>query len=430
MVSKSLNLIIKEVKDLLRDPKILIGMILIPLIMFPVIGLAIRISMESSIELYPKSTIAIVDLDDGKFSNLIIETLKNTPNINLVEINTISISNVLARSMELNTSVLIIIPKGFTLNITLGQNGFIHVFSIIREINIASTGVSGVLGSIIDIIEKTVSYRIISELVSNRNPETVMKPIVVSYSTVFRGEVLDINPQVVLGLLISQSTMLPVAILIILIFAVQIAATSIAIEKEQKTLETLLTLPVGRLTILGSKLIGSSIIAALGSISYMIGFRYYMSSFMEYAPEQLNIPILFPSLSFHVVIGLLIFITLVASLALAIIIAVFAEDVRSAQTLVGYMIPLIIIPGIIAMFSDMNALPLTVKILMYAIPFSYPMIATRSGLIGDYSIAYAGIIYITVFTLVILYVAARLFTTERILTARISLRRDRSSGNL
>ncbi|MEM2540891.1 MAG: ABC transporter permease subunit, partial [Candidatus Methanomethylicia archaeon] len=257
MVSKSLNLIIKEVKDLLRDPKILIGMILIPLIMFPVIGLAIRISMESSIELYPKSTIAIVDLDDGKFSNLIIETLKNTPNINLVEINTISISNVLARSMELNTSVLIIIPKGFTLNITLGQNGFIHVFSIIREINIASTGVSGVLGSIIDIIEKTVSYRIISELVSNRNPETVMKPIVVSYSTVFRGEVLDINPQVVLGLLISQSTMLPVAILIILIFAVQIAATSIAIEKEQKTLETLLTLPVGRLTILGSKLIGS-----------------------------------------------------------------------------------------------------------------------------------------------------------------------------
>lgn len=429
MVNKGLNLVVKEVKDLLRDPKILIGMILIPLIMFPAIGLAISTSMESSIEPYLKFTIAIVDFDDGEFSNLILETLKSTLNINLVEINTMSI-DVLVKSMELNASVLIIIPKGFTLNITLGQKSFIRVLPIIREINISSIEVSRVLGSIIDVIKETVSHQIISELVPNRNPETIMEPIVVSYSTVLRGEVLDINPQAVLKLLISQSTMLPVAIFIILIFAVQIAATSIAIEKEQKTLEILLTLPVSRLTILGSKLIGSSIIAALGSVSYMVGFRYYMGSFMRYVPEQLNIPILSPLLSFYVVIGLLIFITLIASLALAIIIAVFAEDVRSAQTLVGYMIPLIIIPGIVTMFSDMNALPLTVKILMYAIPFSYPMIAARSGLMGDYLIAYAGIIYITVFTLVILYVAAKLFTTEKILTARISLRRGKISGSL
>jgi ABC-2 type transport system permease protein len=239
----------------------------------------------------------------------------------------------------------------------------------------------------------------------------------------FRGEVLNTNPQVILEILTSQLTTLPVTIFIILIFAVQIAATSIAIEKEQKTLETLLTLPVGRLTILGSKLIGSSIIAALGSVSYMVGFRYYMNSFMEYSMQQPDIPILSPSLSFYIVIGLLMFITLVASLALAIVIAVFAEDVRSAQALVGYIAPLIIIPGIVSMFSDVNTLPLTVKILIYAIPFSYPMIAARSGLMGDYSIAFIGVVYVTVFTIAILYVAAKLFITEKILTARIFLRR-------
>ncbi len=69
-----------------------------------------------------------------------------------------------------------------------------------------------------------------------------MKPLSVSYSTVFRSEVLNINPQIVLGLFISQSTILPVITLITLISAVQIATIPIAIEKEQKTLEILLTL--------------------------------------------------------------------------------------------------------------------------------------------------------------------------------------------
>jgi|YelNatPaOPRAMG01_1025707.scaffolds.fasta_scaffold75733_2 ABC-2 type transport system permease protein len=423
MVSGGLNLVVKEVKDLLRDPKILIGMIIVPLIMFPVMGSAIKVSIGTLRETYSKSTVAAVDFDGGCFSSLITEVLRKNPSIDLVELNATSIDDVLAQSRGLDTSLLIVIPRGFSLNITLGQHGFIYIFSIIREISISSIRGGEVLGSITDVIDKAVSYRVISELAPGRDPEAVLKPVVVYYNTMFRGEVLNTNPQVILGILTSQLTTLPVTIFIVLIFAVQIAATSIAIEKEQKTLETLLTLPVGRLTILGSKLIGSSIIAALGSVSYMVGFRYYMNSFMEYSMQQLDIPILSPSLSFYIVIGLLMFITLVASLALAIVIAVFAEDVRSAQALVGYIAPLIIIPGIVSMFSDVNTLPLTVKILIYAIPFSYPMIAARSGLMGDYSIAFIGVVYVTVFTIAILYVAAKLFTTEKILTARIFLRR-------
>ena len=423
MVSGGLNLVVKEVKDLLRDPKILIGMILVPLIMFPVMGSAIKVSIGALREAYSKSTVAAVDFDGGCFSSLIIEALRKNPSIDLVELNAASIDDLLAQSRGLDTSLLIVIPGGFSLNITLGKHGFIYIFSIIREISISSIGGGEVLGSITDVIDKAVSYRVISELAPGRDPEAVLKPVLVYYNTIFRGEVLNINPQVILGILTSQLTTLPVTIFIVLIFAVQIAATSIAIEKEQKTLETLLTLPVGRLTILGSKLIGSSIIAALGSVSYMVGFRYYMNSFMEYNLQQLDIPILSPPLSFYIVIGLLMFITLVASLALAIVIAVFAEDVRSAQALVGYIVPLIIIPGIISMFSDVNTLPPIVKILMYAIPFSYPMIAARSGLTGDYSIAFIGVVYVTAFTIAILYVAAKLFTTEKILTARILPRR-------
>jgi len=50
--------------------------------------------------------------------------------------------------------------------------------------------------------------------------------------------------------------------LIIMVLASQTAVTSIAIEKEEKTLETLLTLPVKRVTVLWGKLVGSTIVAA------------------------------------------------------------------------------------------------------------------------------------------------------------------------
>ena len=32
------NILVKELKELIRDPKILLGMIIVPLIMFPILG--------------------------------------------------------------------------------------------------------------------------------------------------------------------------------------------------------------------------------------------------------------------------------------------------------------------------------------------------------------------------------------------------------
>jgi hypothetical protein len=46
---------------------------------------------------------------------------------------------------------------------------------------------------------------------------------------------------------------------------------------------------------------------------------------------------------------------------------------------------------------------------------------------GDYLTAALGIIYVTAFTLVIMYVASRLFATEKILTAKLRFRGLRKS---
>jgi ABC-2 type transport system permease protein len=64
-------------------------------------------------------------------------------------------------------------------------------------------------------------------------------------------------------------------------------------------------------------------------------------------------------------------------------------------------------------------LPLPIKAVLFAIPFSQPVIASKAVIAGDYLTTILGIIYVTAFTLVVMYIASRLFATEKILTAKL-----------
>ena len=64
--------------------------------------------------------------------------------------------------------------------------------------------------------------------------------------------------------------------MIMLTYAMQIAATSVAMEKEEKTLETLLTTPVDRFAILMGKVSSTIIVAGVAAITVLIGYNYMM----------------------------------------------------------------------------------------------------------------------------------------------------------
>jgi len=93
--------------------------------------------------------------------------------------------------------------------------------------------------------------------------------------------------------------------------------------------------------------------------------------------------------------------------------------------LVGPLSILLIFPMIIMMFTDVYALPFPLMIILLAIPFTHPMMASNVTFTGDYLTAVLGIVYVSIFTIVVLYVAARLFGTEKILTAKLKLRKLR-----
>jgi ABC-2 type transport system permease protein len=420
------NIIVKEVKELVRDPKILLPMIIIPLIMFPLMGFAIQTSTKAAQQRMEELSVAVIDLDGGP----VVQNLTNfltALNVKIVQIDDLNINEAFTYVQESDLTGLIVVPSGFSQNITEEETSELEVYASFRGGGITESTTSSALSSLVTLFESNLVDQRINERFPESNAMTVLNPIALSEKSIIKGKGVDVNPQVLFGLVISQSTILPVGIMMLLIFSMQLAATAVASEKEEKTLETLLTLPINRFMILAGKLTGSIIVAVVGAIAYLIGFSYYISSFTGAVPTEGGVDLaaigLAPTPLSYLIIGLSLFMALISALALAISVSIFAEDVRGAQALVGPLSILFIFPMLFSIFTDIYALPFPLSIILLAIPFTHPILAANVAFTGNYLLAIGGIAYMTIFTVAVLYIAARLFGTEKILTAKLKFKR-------
>ena len=62
------SIFIKELKELIRDPKILIGIIIIPIIMFPALGAVLGYAQQTAIEQAQKTNLLILNNDNDIWS--------------------------------------------------------------------------------------------------------------------------------------------------------------------------------------------------------------------------------------------------------------------------------------------------------------------------------------------------------------------------
>jgi len=422
-----LNIVTKEVKEMMRDPRILLGMVLAPLLIFPLMGFILRTSTEAMQESLRTVSIAVVDFDGKAIAQNLTNFLKSMPNVKVEIIEAQSIDEIAAYVQASNITSLVIIPEGFSSNITEGEKAELKVYGVFRAGGITESVAFSAAQNLIELYKRNL----MNETVQTRFPEnpTVLDPIDVSQSSIIKGKPVDVNPTALFSFTQAQSFGLPLALFMLIILAMQLASTSVATEKEEKTLETLMSLPLNRFTLLMGKLAGSTLVAAIGAIATILGVIYYMGSFAFGMPAQPSVDLaaigLAPSLLSYAILGLSVFVALLSALALAVVISVFAEDVRGAQSLLGIVYMPLLIPMFALMFADLNTLPFGLQILLLALPFTHPMLAARATITGDYLVAVLGIGYVAVFTLVILYIAARLFATEKILTAKIRLGRKK-----
>ena len=420
------SLVIKEIKELIRDPKILIGVILMPIIIFPVMGSAINISTTSVQRALITASFAIYNEDEGSATAVLLDYLYRNNTVISIEAN--GIQDALTIYQETNATTLLWIMEGYSENVSQGLKGELKVYANLKSLSIAETSSTDAIGGILNYYAYFLSISNINSLLEQAGTmgeaSVVRSPLSVNYQSIIKGNVIDVAPSQIVSVIMSQSVILPVMVMVMLMFAIQMAATSIAIEKEQKTLETLMTLPVSRLTILSGKLAGSIVVAVAGAIAYMIGFGYYMTSAFSFAPELTTMSTQDLSISLEpfgtLLLWVNIFVTLVSGLALAISLATFTDNVRSAQSLTGFLTIPIMLPAIILMFSDLSMLPKGIQMILLAIPYTHSIIASKAAFLDNYALVLRSIGYITVFTIAVLYIAAKIFSTERIITARFT----------
>ena len=413
------TILLKELKELMRDPKILIGMIVLPLIMFPVLGLVLGYAATSAQEQAQKATLLVVNNDNGNWSQTFVSYLNNSMNVAVIK--NAPPKQVIDQNMltYYNSTQFIEIPAGFSQNMTQNLNGDPNITATVNVYGVFQNG--GIFSSI--------GSQGLTILVGSFNRAIAPDVVYTSQSTIIKGQVQEgVDPAMLSSLMISQAIALPLTVMIMITYSMQIAATSVAMEKEEKTLETLLSSPVDRFAILMGKVSSTVIVAGIAAVTVLVGYSYMIGSITMGIPTSANINLvnlgLVPSAFGYILLGISLFITLLSALALAVIMSAFSENVRGAQALVGYIYPVIFIPSMALMYLDFNTLPLAVKMVLYAIPYSHPIIASQAIIMGDYTIVVFGIVYVALFTLVIMYIASRLFATEKILTSKLRFRKS------
>ncbi len=256
-------------------------------------------------------------------------------------------------------------------------------------------------------------------------PSTAASP----HSTFLDGKALDYTPDQIYGAMNQQTMFVPIIIMLIIVMIGSIVISSMGNEKENKTLETLLTLPVNRTTIVAGKLIGSTIAGLVMGALYMVGMYFYISGLSISGSGGVTMQDLGLSLSFldWAIVAAFMFLSITCALGLCMILGAIAKNYKAAQMYIMPISILAVIPMFVTMFSSIEALPGFAQGLMFAIPFTHPMTIMQNLMFGNTTWIIGGAIYLLAFAAVTFYATVRIYNSDILITG-LSFKKKKGKG--
>jgi len=226
-----------------------------------------------------------------------------------------------------------------------------------------------------------------------------------------------------------------ISILIAVMAPAPFVSTSFAGEREKKTMESLLALPISRFNILFGKLLAGMVLVGIFAVMNMVGlmgFSYIMGLADSGDSGAYNVSSMYSidvSFNLLLLVGITMFLSAFVAIGIGISIASLTKDVRSAESL--YSMVMMVPSLIVGMTSLFGALPEQsfggAGILLYLIPWShaiailskglYPQTYASSAITGSIAtdlLLHLGFLVVIIF--VSLYIASRVFERESILT--------------
>ena len=430
---KFFKLFKKELKELITLQTL--GGLLVGVIMFMFLG-----NMMSDVgeELSKNGgSVVIADQDNTSFSAQLIDSVEASGfEVMMVEGSTDA--ELVKKAADYDHSTMLVLPKGLKDAVEKQQSVELKIISELKGFSMMGN-MDHSAQSVASMIDDTLSDMIINENLPVVDTEYVKNPTKLSEVTVVKDNSEIVNSSVLQQFAMQQSMFIPIIVFILITFATQLSATAIANEKGDKTLETLLSAPVSRLAVLGSKMCAAAIFSLLMAGVYMIGLSSYMNGMMgglsggelsmsaspiSAALENLGLKL--GTLEFGL-IGIQLFLTISIALTISMILGALAKDLKAVQGLLMPLMFITMIPYIITMFIDINSLPMVGQVLLYLIPFTHTFTASSNLLFGNDILFYGGMIYQVVALIGMLYLAVKVFSTDRIFTMTLEFKKKSKS---
>jgi ABC-2 type transport system permease protein len=389
---------------------------------FAMIGQSVG-NIEEKLEVKP--VIGLINNDNGLFGIISAQILQETSDI---VYNGYDKSAGLQEVIAKEGIALIEIPSDFSDSIYNNKQGKLNINWVVQGVGPFDGISSDVLDYVLNAVEKEISKIIITQQL-DLDPNLILNPLTTSQTTFLKEkEFRGLSPNELINTFSTQSYLIPTLIMMIIMMSGSSIISSMGLEKENKTLETLLTLPAKRNYIILSKIIASTISGLILAAIYMVGMTYYMKSFSFSGVVDLQAYDLTLSIYDYTLMGLSVFMSLLAGLSLCLALGSFSKDYKSAQSLLFPVTVLAIFSTLMTMFMDFSTMPTFIKIFIFIIPFSHPMMAMKSLMLKEYALVLSGIIYSSIFAAIMIIITILIFNSDRLLVGKFQKNKKRAKN--
>lgn len=373
--------------------------------------------------------ITVVDFDRSQTSQMLAGILAQA-DFKVTTVTEGSVSDIVQKAASEKSVAVLVIPQGFQAGINHHQPQTVQTYSILKSFSLLGVQGTFKMTAALNAMNDYIGNLYISAGAPGLNPAIVKHAISAQSFVTVGSTSVEADPASIVNVVMQQTMVIPIVLTLVIILASQMIAASIAGEKENKTLETLLSTPIARGALVTAKMMASGIVALVSAAAYMVGMKSYMGSLIggagtasaatAQAVEKLGLVL---NANGYVLLGLSVFAGIMVALSIAVILGAFAEDVKSVQIVITPLMMMVLLPYLMTMFVDINTASPVLKWLVYAIPFSHPFLATQFIFAHNFAMVAAGIAYQFALFLVLASIAAHIFSTDRILTMKLNTAR-------
>ncbi len=376
--------------------------------------------------------ITVIDNDRTPYSAVVVASLESVGLA--VDIAEGTMEDVASTHAGKGTALFVQVPAGFAESLRAGESGDLAVRTVMSDFSLMGTQSSAQLQAGLAIAGQALVTQVMTDEGVDLPVTLVQQPLRVTESVTVGENTAATSAAAVAGFISQQTVFIPIVLFVVIVFAAQLIATTIATEKENKTLETLLSYPISRTALVTAKMVAAGIVSLLAAGAYMVGMRQYMtgleagmggggsegiSQATQVAMRELGLTL---GATDYMTLGLSLFAGILLALSIAIILGAFAESVRAVGALITPLMVLLMVPYLLTMFVNLETASTVLKWVVLAIPFTHPFLAAQNLFLGNDAAVWAGIGYQAVWFVAFAIIAARIFSSDRILTMKLALR--------